>query len=148
MLYSWPSGDLAVWGLPVVGLRQGAGMHPMRHLGWQGALLPWSWMVGRPCPTPQPYPFLTLSIGRLQTRWWGPTAEVAKLKKTTHVKRGLQTLQRTDIWVVKWSSWNKGFKWTVLTLEGEKDLVPMNNNRQLKKQSDRKYQISSKQKPQ
>ena len=53
----------------------------------------WSWMVGASCPTTH-CTFLTLCVGRLQTGWWGPIAGVAKLKKTKHMKRGLQTLQR------------------------------------------------------
>lgn len=46
----------------------------------------WSWIVGMSwlVQTAPPHP----RIGRLHTGWWGPMAEVAKLKKTKHMKRG------------------------------------------------------------
>lgn len=83
--YSWPCGDLVVWGLS---LRLGCGS---------------GWDVSCEAPGLGQEPScsgagLLACPPRSQYReaahgWWGPMAEIAKLRKTKHVKRGSRLYQ-------------------------------------------------------
>lgn len=77
--YSWPCGDLVVWGLSLQ-LGCGSGWDVSSEapgLGQEPSCSGAAWYK---------LPLLTLSIGRLHTGWWGPVAEIAKLKKTKYMK--------------------------------------------------------------